>query len=253
MKVERSSEIYLNDYDYSKYTEIDKIAWKKLFQKQINVLEGKACREFLKGIDRLKDIFSEFPNLLVLSAEIERILGWKIFPVTGLINHQEYFQLLSNKYFPVAIFIRDSNDFDYAPLPDMWHDIFGHLPFFFSPTYQNFVAYLSRRMLTVDEEMRKKLGSLYWYTIEAGVCWENGQRRIYGASQVSSFSEIVYAVSDRPTVLPFDLEKILNLEVNNEQMQAVLFEIPAFEYLKQIEVELEAYLEKESRQKDLAA
>jgi phenylalanine-4-hydroxylase len=247
MNINRSAVASLSAYSYENYTEEDRLAWHKLFVRQINELDGKACREFINGLEQLREIIEDFPDFPIVSERIYRLMGWKITPVTGLISHEDYFQLLLQKHFPVALFIRDPCDFDYAPLPDMWHDIFGHLPFFCSPIYQHFVLYLSRKILTVDESTRKKIGSLYWYTIEAGICREKGERRVYGASQVSSFQEISYAVSDEPKIEPFNLEKIMNLEVKNEDIQTTLFEIPNFNYLSEIEEQLENYLDKEFR------
>jgi phenylalanine-4-hydroxylase len=233
-----------NEYDYTKYTEEEHLTWKILFDRQVDTLSGKACKEFIDGLKKLRNIIQAFPNLNTVSDEIYKILGWKLYPVTGLLNHDDYFKLLLKKQFPVAVFVRDSQNIDFSPYPDMWHDIFGHLPFLFSPVYRDFVEYISEKMLTVNEDVKKQIGSLYWYTIEAGVCQENGERRIYGASQVSSFHEIAYAVSNEPTVLPFDLQKILSLKIENEEVQTTLFEIPSFDYLETIKTEFEAQLNK---------
>ncbi len=245
MNLQKNGKVISQDeYNFTNYKKEEHFTWKALFDRQSDILQGKACQEFIYGLEQLKYIIQELPNLNTVSDEIYKILGWRLYPVTGLLDNKDYFRLISQKHFPVAVFIRDSQTIDFSPYPDMWHDIFGHLPFFFSPVYRDFVEYISEKIVTVNEDFRKQIGSLYWYTIEAGVCQENGERRVYGASQVSSFHEIAYAISNEPTVLPFDLQSILNLEVRNEEMQTTLFELPSFDYLSVVKADIEKQLDK---------
>lgn len=101
----------------------------------------------------------------------------------------------------------------------MWHDIFGHVPLLIFPTYRLFVERIGKEMLVANDIQKRLLDNIYWYTIEAGVCQEKGQRMIYGASQLSSFGETEYALGDQPTVLPFDLHTVNQYEVNIEEFQ----------------------------------
>ena len=223
----------------SVYTESSSRIWRRLFNRQLKALEGRACQEFIDGIQQLKSLIQDIPNIEALSMDLYKLAGWKIYPVSGLVESKEYFNLLANKYFPVATFLRSSDNLDYSPLPDMWHDVFGHIPLLLSPVYRDFIEYISLKTITANEREKEKLSTIYWYTIEAGVCLENGEHRVYGASQLSSFEEIIYAVSDQPNVVPFTLKKVCNTLVNIHELQQTFFEIPSFNYLGAIKYELE--------------
>lgn len=225
--------------DYSFYTDEQHIAWNKLFERQLSIINGKACTEFIKGIDFFtKEIHNKIPQVDILSAQLKELVGWTLVPVIGLIESQEYYTYLANKQFPFALNIRDANNYNFSPIPDIWHDVFGHLPLLIYPLYNNFIESLARFWLESNGRQRQQIDNLYWFTIESGICQENGERRVYGASQVSSFDEIHYALSDKPTVYPFDLQAIFNVKVRIDDVQQQIFEIPRFDYLDQILDEL---------------
>jgi phenylalanine-4-hydroxylase len=216
---------------YSSYTEAQHFTWNELFERQINAIHDKACKEFLVGVDILKDLVSTLPNLEKISDELDRIVGWRLVPVIGFIDSQKYFRSLANKKFPVNINLRKLSNLDFDPLPDMWHDVFGHLPLITNPLYNRFLETISQKMLLVNDNQRRQLDNLYWYTIEAGMCQENGQRRIYGASQLSSFAEIHYSLSDHPLVRAFDFETVTQSQANPYDFQLQMFELNSFEDL----------------------
>lgn len=216
---------------YSERIQQDSLTWKILFPRQLELLEGKACQEFIDAIQKLKNLIQYLPNIKALSKTLHELVGWKLYPVAGLLEAKEYFQLLADKHHPVSTSLREYEHLDYSPFPDMWHDIFGHLPLLLYPVYGDFLQYIAQKWLVADDKQKRQLSNVYWYTIEAGVCTEKGERRVYGASQLSSRSEIKYAVSNQVIIENFNLEKIVKLSVNIHEMQSSIFEISDFEYL----------------------
>ncbi len=224
--------------NYSVYTEEQHLAWNKLFNKQLSILEGRACKEFIEGIKILKELIQPLPKLEILSVQLKELVGWRLVPVVGMIKSQEYYMYLANKQFPVAMNIRDTNNDGFSPLPDVWHDVFGHLPLLTSSLYSKFVEDVAKLWLTKNEMQKQQIANVYWYTIESGICQENGERRVYGASQLSSFDEIHYALSDKSRIYSFDLQTVIRTNARYDEFQNKLFEIPAFDYLEQILDEL---------------
>ncbi|NER19967.1 MAG: hypothetical protein F6J86_19610 [Symploca sp. SIO1B1] len=216
--------------------------WKQLLKKQLKSIEGKASQQFIEGLTKIITFIEGIPHIANLSQFLQEHTGWQLWPVKGLLESESFFYLLSHRYFPVATFVRSGTDFNYSPIPDLWHDIFGHIPLLFFPAYSNLVEYLSYQYIA-RQDLKEAIARLYWYTIEAGVCDEGGNRRVYGASQLSSIEEIGYAVSDYPIVYPFDLEKVIDCPVKIDQLQHQIFEIPSFDYLSVIEYEFDRYLQ----------
>jgi len=230
------------EYNYSDYTTENNLTWQKLFNRQVSKLKGKACQEFMNGLEQLNPLFQSLPNLEIFSENLYKLVGWRLYPTVGIIESKHFFELLANKHFPVSILIRDLDQLDFVPYADMWHDVFGHLPFLVNLVYEDFVTFLSKMWMRGNEEQKKQLSALYWYTIEAGVCQENGERRLYGTSQLSSYTEIDYALSNQPTVFPFDFQNVINTKVNVEEIQTTLFEIPSLEYLQVIKSQIDDFM-----------
>ena len=212
--------------------------WKSLLEEQLENIEGKACQNFIAGLIKIRDLIEDLPRIATVSRFLQAQTGWQLFPVQGLLESENYFNLLSHRYFPVATFLRSGVDYTYSPAPDLWHDIFGHIPLIFDPAYSSFIEYLSSQYI-VRKDLQEFISRIYWYTIEAGVCDERGNRRIYGASQLSSIKEIDYALSSHPIVEPFDIDKVINCPINIEELQDQIFEIPSLEYLKEIQHEFD--------------
>lgn len=164
--------------------------------------------------------------------------GWYLEPVSGLLDSEDYFRLLANKHFPVATLIRGIDNLDYSPIPDYWHDIFGHIPLVLNPIYQDFLEFISRKIIMAEDTSKQKLCKIYWYLIEAGVCRENNELKVFGASQLSSYGEIAYLFSGQPQIFSFDLLQVCDASVNIHQMQSSLYEIPSFDYFKEIKFEI---------------
>ncbi|NEQ37848.1 MAG: hypothetical protein F6K40_16905 [Okeania sp. SIO3I5] len=220
--------------------------WRQLLNIQLESIEDRANQAFIEGLENIKDLIQDIPSINHLSGFLQEEIGWQLWPVIGLLEADKFFYLLSHRYFPVVTFVRSNTDINFSPFPDLWHDIFGHIPLLFSQTYSNFLQYLGYQYVTVENANRKdikqNIARLFWYTIEAGVCYEKGKLRVYGATQLSSIEEIKYALSDRPIRYPFKLEEVINFPVEDDRVQDRLFEIPSFEYLRVIQDDFDSYL-----------
>ncbi|MBP0041338.1 MAG: hypothetical protein J7545_05095 [Roseofilum sp. SBFL] len=227
--------------DFSDYSRQSYDNWQLLLKKQLVNIEGRATGYFMEGLKSILPLIQDIPNITVLSDFLYQSIGWQLWPVQGLLEPGIFFYLLSHQYFPVSTVVRSQTDFTYSPVPDLWHDIFGHIPLLFFPPYSSLIQKTSQNYLDYPK-FKSAIGSLFWYTIEAGVCNEHGDRRVYGASQLSSIEEIGYAVSHHPIVIPFDLGQVLNSPVQIDKLQDYIFEIPSLDYLDSIPNQLDQYL-----------
>ena len=233
--------------NFSEYQTQAHLNWKQLLNIQLESIEDRAVQPFIQGLAQIKDLIQDIPNINHLSEFLQEQIGWQLWPVIELLEAEKFFYLLSHRYFPVATFVRSNTDINFSPRPDLWHDIFGHIPLLFSQTYSNFLQYLGNQYVTrknvKGQDIEQEINRLFWYTIEAGICYEKGKLRVYGASQLSSIQEIKYALSDRPIRYPFKLEEVMNFPVEIDRVQDRLFEIPSFEYLRVIKDNLDHYIE----------
>jgi phenylalanine-4-hydroxylase len=224
----------------SRSSRSDQETWRLLYDRQRQSLEGRACGEFIKAVQKIEPLIYNLPSLELLSEALYSHSGWQIYPVDGLVDSDEFFRLLANRYFPAVTSLRSGDNIDYSPIPDLWHDIFGHLPLLLnSSVYGDFLKNIASEMNQASNPaLKKALENLFWYTVESGVCQENGELRVYGSSQLSSFEEISYAVSEQVTVIPLEAVDMGMLSTNIHTIQTTIFEIPCFDYLAQIDFKL---------------
>lgn len=220
---------------YYKYTEEDHAVWQLLFERQAVNLVGKACTEYLQGLEVLRPVLNpdRIPDFNRLNAALKAKTGWSIEVVAGLIPVDEFFLLLSQKKFPSSTWLRSRDHLDYLEEPDMFHDIFGHIPQLAHTDYSHFmqkfgeIGYLNRH----DEALVIKLQRLYWYTIEFGLILEHGKRRIYGAGIASSVKETQHTFNADIQVLPYDIHQIMATDFIISNIQSTYFEINSYQQL----------------------
>jgi len=235
--------------DYSKYTEEDFKVWKMLFERQLENLPGKAHPEYLACLDKLSDVLN--PNKLPKFSELnEKLLaenGWSIAVVPGLIPVDQFFKLLSEKTFCSSTWVRSMDQLDYLEEPDMFHDIFGHIPLLMNPQYANFVQKFGEMGVKYghDKTVEVQLQRLYWFTIEFGLMKQNERTQIYGAGILSSSGESNHIFEDEIEVVPYDVQKILNNDFITSEIQTRYYEIESFEQLFGSVSELEKSLKEE--------
>lgn len=207
--------------------------WQALSQRQHPSLQGKACREYLAGYEALGLKHDRVPQL----ADIDRVLlkqtGWRTAAVPALINFSRFFELLANKQFPVATFIRSPEEFDYLQEPDIFHEVFGHCPLLTNPAFAQFTETYGKLGLAASKEDRVYLARLYWFTVEFGLLQNSqGERSIYGGGILSSPKETEYAFSDSSAVRePFDLMTVLRTPYRIDILQPVYFYLESIDQL----------------------
>lgn len=200
--------------------------WSELMQRQLSCIEGKACDEYLDGLKKLNLPVDRIPQLAEINAVLEPSTGWKVAEVPALISFDRFFQLLANKEFPVATFIRSREEFDYLQEPDVFHEIFGHCAMLTHPAFAEFTHTYGKLGLAASKEDRVYLARLYWFTIEFGLLSSKDGLRIYGGGILSSPGETLYAISsDVPERKVFDVVDVLRTPYRIDIMQPVYFMI----------------------------
>lgn len=216
------------------YTQADREVWRTLFDRQIENLQDKACKEYLDALDNMKDVLH--PNNIAKFTELDEWFssstGWRMECVPGLIPVDDFFQLLAEKRFCSSTWLRRMDQLDYLEEPDMFHDVFGHIPLLSNGVFSDFANEFGKLGLTVlhDEEKLKMLQRLYWFTIEFGLIRQNGVK-IYGAGIASSHGESISSLSDQNIKLGIDLEKVINEGFRTDVVQTKYFVIDSFEDL----------------------
>lgn len=206
--------------------------WAIMFDRQMKALPGKASQEFLDGLKRLNLPSDRIPALKDISKNLEKATGWKITRVEGLVPEKEFFECLSQKLFPCTDFIRGRNELEYTPSPDMFHDLFGHLPLITNQAFADFYETFGKAALNADEKMLEKLQRIYWFSVEFGLIENHEGLRIYGSGILSSVGEVIYSLGNQVRRHAFDFEKVGNQYFEIHHMQEDIFVIPSFEWLR---------------------
>jgi phenylalanine-4-hydroxylase len=217
----------------------DHAMWDHLFARQSAMLPGRAAEAFLRGIDVLKLEKSGIPDYRELNARLMAATGWQVVAVPGLVPDAVFFDHLANRRFPAGNFIRNAQQIDYLQEPDVFHDVFGHVPMLADPVFADYMqAYGQGGLRSLGFGALHKLARLYWYTVEFGLIREYGNLRIYGAGIVSSYGESLFALqSDSPNRIGFDLRRVMRTEYRIDDYQQNYFIIPSLDYLLKLTVE----------------
>lgn len=219
--------------NWERFTPVDHRVWDLLFARQQECLKGRAVKQFFEGLDLLKLSKPGIPDFDELNERLFARTGWTVVSVPGLIPDEVFFEHLSHRRFPAGNFIRAATSLDYLEEPDVFHDVFGHVPILADHVAADFIQHLGALGLEAHANgTLQRLARLYWYTIEFGLTMEAGQRRIYGAGILSSFGESVYSLeSDVPHRARFDINQVLRTRYRTDSFQPRYFVIDSFEAL----------------------
>lgn len=225
--------------DWDAFSADEHAMWDRLFARQCAMLPGRAAEAFLRGIDVLKLSRPGIPDYRELNARLGDATGWTVVAVPGLVPDDVFFDHLANRRFPAGNFIRRPDQLDYLKEPDVFHDVFGHVPMLADPVFADYmVAYGKGGLRSLDFGALHKLARLYWYTVEFGLIEEAGGLRIYGAGIVSSYGESVFALDDpSPNRIGFDLTRIMRTDYRIDDYQQNYFVIPSLDHLLKVTVE----------------
>ena len=217
---------------YPNYSKQDHETWKILFDRQAQLLPGRACQEYLDGMSILDLSADRIPSLNAISAKLQTSVGWGIARIPGLLDTADFLGFLARAMFPSTDYIREPHEIEYTPAPDCFHDIFGHIPMLTNPFFTNFYQFFSRTYLRVTDELdKRRLERFYWFTVEFGLINTAEGRRIYGAGILSSPEEVDHALKEKVEVVPFSPELLGEQEYEVWHLQPVLFAIESFEQL----------------------
>jgi phenylalanine-4-hydroxylase len=217
---------------YVTYTDQENQTWHTLITRQLPVIEQRACPEFLNGLEILDLPLDQVPQLPDVNKKLFDATGWQVTAVPALINFDKFFNLLSNRQFPAATFIRVPEELDYLQEPDIFHEIFGHCPMLTNRVLADFTAEFAKLGVGAAPQIQKLLARLYWFTIEFGLIKRNNTTKIYGGGILSSIGETVYALdSNIPERKLFDVLNVLRTPYRIDIYQTTYFIIHQFEDL----------------------
>ena len=233
--------------EYSKYTPEDLEVWNILFNFQIEQLKPIASKSYFEGIEKINFSADKIPNYVETNVILQELTGWQIHVVPGLIDNRPFFELMQNKRFCASTWLRKREQLDYLEEPDMFHDIFGHVPMLSNQSVCYFLEELARIALRFveNEEAIEYIARLYWYTIEFGLIKENDQLKIYGAGILSSSGESVYSTqSPVPQRFTYQVNQIFDTPFIKDHFQEQYFVIDSYQQLFDSIPAIEKELEK---------
>lgn len=223
---------FVVDQGWPGYGAADHATWDTLFRRQTDLLPGRASAAFLDGLETL-NIAGGIPDFDRMSNVLERRTGWRVVAVPGLVPDDVFFWHLANRRFPATNWIRPPDRLDYLQEPDVFHDVFGHVPMLMNPVFADYLqAYGRGGLKALRLGALEYLARLYWYTVEFGLIREGGDLRIYGSGIVSSRTETIYSLeSQTPHRLAFDLKRIMRTDYRIDDVQETYFVIDDFAQL----------------------
>jgi phenylalanine-4-hydroxylase len=218
---------------WERFTPAEHRVWDVLFARQQEMLEGRAVADFFRGLDVLRLSRPGIPDFDELNERLHARTGWTVVSVPGLVPDDIFFAHLAKRQFPAGNFIRAADSLDYIEQPDVFHDVFGHVPLLAQPEVADFMQAMGAEGLAaLDAGALHRLARLYWYSVEFGLALEGGEIRIYGAGLLSSFGESRFALEDpKPRRAPFDLRQVLRTRYRSDAFQQGYFVIRSFDAL----------------------
>lgn len=228
----RAGADYTCAQNYASYTAADHDTYRRLYERQAALLPGLACDEFIAALPSL-GVKDRIPRFEEINERLQKATGWEIVGVPGLIPEVPFFTLLANRKFPVTDWIRTPEEFDYIVEPDIFHDLFGHVPLLFNPVFADYVQRYGQGGLKANDlGACELLSRLYWYTIEFGLIRQSDGLRAYGAGILSSSGELRHAVtSPEPQRVPLALERTMRTRYKIDSFQQTYFVIDSFQQL----------------------
>ena len=223
----------------TEYDSQDDAIWDDLFARQMEVLPGRAASAFLAGLEKLDLGKGGVPDFAAMSADLGKLTGWSVVPVPMLIPDHVFFWHLANRRFPAGNFIRTRETFDYIQEPDVFHDVFGHVPMLTDPTFADYMQeYGKAGWKAMRYNRLKALGALYWYTVEFGLIQEADGIKAYGAGILSGPTEVVYAAEAKsPNRIMLNVDRVMRTDYVISDLQPTYFVIESFEDLYRQTVE----------------
>jgi phenylalanine-4-hydroxylase len=223
---------YIIEQDYSAYTPEQHAVWADLVGRCMPELEKHAAREYLEGFEIIGLERDRLPNLAAISARLGPRTGWSSTPVSGFLPAPAFFEMLSMRAFPTTTWLRSRESLEYTPEPDIFHDVFGHVPMHAHKVFAGFLEHYGRVCAAKDDTAAiEKLGRLFWYTVEFGVIRQNNEIKVYGSGLISSHGECMNVMAGNCAIHEFNLNEVLNTPVKVNELHKLLFAVSSFDQI----------------------
>ena len=238
---------YLIEQDWNAYSPEQHAVWAELVNRQMPSLREHACQEYLDGFETIGLREDSIPNLAEVSRRLEPRTGWNSTPVSGFLPADAFFEMLAARRFPTTTWLRSRESLEYTPEPDIFHDVFGHVPMHAHPVFADFLQQYGKVCAGLrDKDALERMGRLFWFTVEFGVIRQAGKLKIYGSGLISSHGEANYVLQAEsgggPEIRDFNLDQVLEQEFLVSEMQKVLYAIDSFEQIYEAAQEAESRL-----------
>ena len=234
---------FLIEQVWTEYTAEQHSVWAELVTRRMPQLREHACQEYLSGFEQIGLREDQLPDLAAVSARLAPRTGWQSAPVSGFLPADAFFEMLAARKFPTTTWLRSRESMEYTPEPDIFHDVFGHVPMHAHPVFADFLQHYGAacRGLTDPRDL-ERMGRLFWFTVEFGVIRQQGAIKVYGSGLISSHGECSRVLAGGCEIKDFDLDAVLNQDFQTSAMQPVLYAVESFEQIYEATKQAEARL-----------
>ena len=238
---------YLIHQDFDAYTDEQHGVWAELVKRVLPEVERHAAKEYLDGFQIIGLQRDRLPNLKAVSARLQPRTGWNSTPVSGFLPAPAFFEMLAARRFPTTTWLRSRQSLEYTPEPDIFHDVFGHVPMHAHRVFADFLQHYGRVCAEIeDKQVLEKLGRLFWYTVEFGLIRQGNDIKVYGSGLISSHGECMNVIEGHCAVHVFTLDEVLATPVKVDEFQKVLFAVNSFDQIYEAMHEAEQRVERGS-------
>src|SRR6266567_8061691 len=223
---------YLIQQDYDAYTDEQHGVWAELVKRVLPEVEKHAAKEYLEGFRIIGLQRDRLPNLKAVSMRLQPRTGWNTTPVSGFMPGPAFFEMLAARRFPTTTWLRSRDSLEYTPEPDIFHDVFGHVPMHAHSVFADFLEHYGRVCASItDAVVLEKLGRLFWYTVEFGLIRQHDEIKVYGSGLISSHAECKNVMDGNCAVHDFTLDEVLNTPVKVDELHKLLFAVSSFDQI----------------------
>lgn len=223
---------FVTTQKWSDYQPVDHEVWRILYDRRMNKLERTGSRAYLDGAHSIDLSATSVPDLRRVNESLARRTGWTAMPVTGFMPAEHFFRCLAHRHFPTTVTVRPMQHLNYLPEPDIFHDVFGHVPLHADPAFADFLQGFGQAASTASNpDHLTQMARLFWFTVEFGLIQEAGETKIYGSGLISSDGDAENALSHHCARRAFDLDAVINQHFEIDRLQDVLFVAESFEQI----------------------
>src|ERR1700739_4183496 len=228
----RAAQPYLIQQDWAGYIPDQHAVWAELVGRRMPQLEEHACEEYLQGFEQIGLRTDTIPNLNEVNLRLHPRTGRRATPVSGFLPGEAFFEMLSARQFPTTTWLRSRDSLEYTPEPDIFHDVFGHVPMHAHPVFADFLQHYGKVCARLtDKDKLERMGRLFWFTVEFGLIRERGEIKVYGSGLISSHGECRNVTEGHCAVHDFSLREVLDTPVKVDELHKLLFAVSSFDQI----------------------